>query len=170
MSNPMAGGGMGGWTMLRSIRSRDEVRSHQLSRGATRRIVAFAQPYRRDIVVFLITVVLSAVIGVATPVLAGDVINTITKGGGEAGGIVVRLALFIAGLAVVDALLSLAQRLVYSARIGEGIILRPAHPGLRARAADVDAFFTRTQTGELVSRLNSDVTGAQRRSPRSSPV
>ncbi|MGW4464246.1 ABC transporter ATP-binding protein [Micromonospora sp. NPDC004704] len=160
----MAGGGMGGmggWSTLRSMRSRDEVRSHQLSRGATRRIVAFARPYRRDIVVFLITVVLSAVIGVATPVLAGDVINTITKGGGEAGAIVVRLALFIAGLAVVDALLSLAQRW-YSARIGEGIIL-----DLRTRVYDHVQrmplqFFTRTQTGALVSRLNNDVTGAQR--------
>lgn len=161
MSNPMAGGGMGGWSTLRSMRSRDEVRSHQLSRGATRRIVAFARPYRRDIVVFLVTVVLSAVIGVATPVLAGDVINTITKGGGEAGAIVVRLALFIAGLAVVDALLSLAQRW-YSARIGEGIIL-----DLRTRVYDHVQrmplqFFTRTQTGALVSRLNNDVTGAQR--------
>ncbi|WP_329111374.1 ABC transporter ATP-binding protein/permease [Micromonospora sp. NBC_01699] len=160
----MAGGGMGsmgGWSTLRSMRSRDEVRSHQLSRGATRRIVAFAGPYRRDIVVFLITVVLSAVIGVATPVLAGDVINTISKGGTEAGAIVVRLALFIAGLAVVDALLSLAQRW-YSARIGEGIIL-----DLRTRVYDHVQrmplqFFTRTQTGALVSRLNNDVTGAQR--------
>jgi ATP-binding cassette subfamily B protein len=157
----MAGGGMGGWSMLRSMRSRDEVRTHRLSRGATRRIVAFARPYRRDIVVFLITVVLSAVIGVATPVLAGDVINTITKGGGEAGGIIVRLALFIAGLAVVDAFLSLAQRW-YSARIGEGIIL-----DLRTRVYDHVQrmplqFFTRTQTGALVSRLNNDVTGAQR--------
>jgi ATP-binding cassette subfamily B protein len=163
----MAGGGMGGmgsmggWSTLRSMRSRDEVRGHQLSSGATRRIVAFARPYRRDIVVFLITVVLSAVIGVATPVLAGDVINTITRGGSDAGGIVVRLALFIAGLAVVDALLSLAQRW-YSARIGEGI-----HLDLRTRVYDHVQrmplqFFTRTQTGALVSRLNNDVTGAQR--------
>ncbi|RKR86964.1 ATP-binding cassette subfamily B protein [Micromonospora pisi] len=161
MSNPMAGGGMGGWSTLRSMRSRDEVRSHQLSRGATRRIVAFARPYRRDIVVFLITVVLAAVIGVATPVLAGDVINTITKGGADAGGIIVRLALLIAGLAVADALLSLAQRW-YSARIGEGIIL-----DLRTRVYDHVQrmplqFFTRTQTGALVSRLNNDVQGAQR--------
>ncbi|MFK3982322.1 ABC transporter ATP-binding protein [Micromonospora sp. NPDC050397] len=157
----MAGGGMGGWSTLRSMRSRDEVRSHQLSRGATRRIVAFARPYRRDILVFLVTVVLAAVIGVATPVLAGDVINTITAGGSEAGGAVVRLALFIAGLAVVDALFSLVQRW-YSARIGEGIIL-----DLRTRVYDHVQrmplqFFTRTQTGALVSRLNNDVQGAQR--------
>jgi ATP-binding cassette subfamily B protein len=98
---------------------------------------------------------------VATPVLAGWVVNAITGGGPEAGATVVRLALFIAGLAVVDALLSLAQRW-YSARIGEGIIL-----DLRTQVFDHVQrmplqFFTRTQTGALVSRLNNDVMGAQR--------
>ncbi|GAB3348165.1 hypothetical protein GCM10027452_18650 [Micromonospora halotolerans] len=52
MSNPMGGGGMGGWSMLRSMRNRDEISTHQLKRGTARRIVAFAQPYRRDIIVF----------------------------------------------------------------------------------------------------------------------
>ncbi len=161
MSNPMSGGGMAGWSMLRSMRNRDEVSAHRLKRGVARRIVAFAQPYRRDIVVFLATVVLAAIIGVATPVLAGDVINAINRGGTEAGQLVIRLALFIAGLAVADALLSLAQRW-YSARIGEGIIL-----DLRTRVYDHVQrmplqFFTRTQTGALVSRLNNDVLGAQR--------
>ncbi|MFC0530698.1 ABC transporter ATP-binding protein [Phytohabitans kaempferiae] len=154
-------GGIGGWETLRAMRARDKVAGHRLARGTARRIVAFARPYRSDIVVFLITVVISAGIGVATPVLAGDVINAITGGGADAGGTVVRLAIFIAGLAVVDALLSLAQRW-YSARIGEGIIL-----DLRTRVYDHVQrmplqFFTRTQTGALVSRLNNDVMGAQR--------
>ncbi|MFF5179894.1 ABC transporter ATP-binding protein [Micromonospora sp. NPDC000316] len=157
----MSGGGMAGWSMLRSMRNRDEVSTHRLKSGVARRIVAFAQPYRRDIIVFLATVVLAAIIGVATPVLAGDVINAINRGGTEAGRLVIRLALFIAALAVVDALLSLAQRW-YSARIGEGIIL-----DLRTRVYDHVQrmplqFFTRTQTGALVSRLNNDVLGAQR--------
>ncbi|GAB3940284.1 hypothetical protein GCM10027614_23700 [Micromonospora vulcania] len=161
MSNHMSSGGMAGWSMLRSMRNRDEVSGHRLQRGVARRIVAFAQPYRRDIIVFLATVVLAAIIGVATPVLAGDVINAINRGGTEAGRLVVRLALFIAALAVADALLSLAQRW-YSARIGEGIIL-----DLRTRVYDHVQrmplqFFTRTQTGALVSRLNNDVLGAQR--------
>lgn len=160
MSHPM-GGGMSGWSMLRSLRSRDEVAAHRVTRGTGRRIVAFARPYRLDIVVFLATVVLAAVIGVATPVLAGNVINAITRGGAEAGSTVVRLALVIAALAVGDALLSLAQRW-YSARIGEGIILN-----LRTKVYDHVQrmplqFFTRTQTGALVSRLNNDVMGAQR--------
>ena len=150
-----------GWGMLRSIRARDEVSGHQLARGTGRRILAFAQPYRSDIVVFLITVVISAGIGVATPVLAGDVVNAITRGDSGAGTTVVRIAFLIAGLAVADALLSLAQRW-YSARIGEGIIL-----DLRTQVYDHVQrmplqFFTRTQTGALVSRLNNDVLGAQR--------
>jgi ATP-binding cassette subfamily B protein len=152
---------MAGWTMLRSIRDSEQVNQHRISRGTTRRILAFARPYHRDIAVFLLTVVIDAGIGVATPVLAGHVVNAITGGGSEAATVVVRLALLIAALAVADAFLSLAQRW-YSARIGEGIIL-----DLRTKVYDHVQrmplqFFTRTQTGALVSRLNNDVTGAQR--------
>jgi ATP-binding cassette, subfamily B, bacterial len=152
---------MSSWTMLRSIRDSERVSQHQISRGTTRRILSFARPYRGDIAVFLVTVVLDAGIGVATPVLAGHVVNAITGGAAGAASLVVRLALMIAGLAVVDAFLSLAQRW-YSARIGEGIILN-----LRTRVYDHVQrmplqFFTRTQTGALVSRLNNDVVGAQR--------
>jgi ATP-binding cassette, subfamily B, bacterial len=152
---------MPSWTMLRSIQNSDRVAEHSLRRGTTRRILRYARPYRRDILVFLITVVLAAGIGVATPLLAGHVVNAITGGGPDAASTVVRLAVMIAVLAVADAFLSLAQRW-YSARIGEGIIL-----DLRTRVYDHVQrmplqFFTRTQTGALVSRLNNDVTGAQR--------
>ncbi len=157
MSSPM----MGGWETLRALRKKDDLAGHRVARGTSRRILAFARPYRRDIAVFLVAVVFDAVIGVATPVLAGDVINRITRGGPEAAAAIVRVALVIAGLAVADSLLSLAQRW-YSARIGEGIIL-----SLRTRVYDHIQrmplqFFTRTQTGALVSRLNNDVMGAQR--------
>ncbi|MEU4160643.1 ABC transporter ATP-binding protein [Actinoplanes sp. NPDC026670] len=149
------------WSVLRSIQSADRVNRHQVRKGTARRIVRFAVPYRRDISVFLLTVMLAAGIGVATPLLAGHVINAITAGGAGAASAVVRLALVIAALAVADALLSLAQRW-YSARIGEGIIL-----DLRTRVYDHVQrmplqFFARTQTGALVSRLNNDVVGAQR--------
>jgi len=152
---------MSGWGMLRSIQNSDSVAQHRLTRGTTRRILRFARPYRRDIVVFLITVVFDAGIGVATPLLAGHVVNAITGRHAGAASLVVRLALAIAALSVVDAFLSLAQRW-YSARIGEGIILN-----LRTRVYDHVQrmplqFFTRTQTGALVSRLNNDVMGAQR--------
>ncbi len=158
MSSP---GGMNAWTMLRAERDREQIAAHKLARGTWRRIMRFARPYRLDMSVFLVTVVIGAVIGVATPVLAGRVVNTITKGGSGAAAEILRIAVLIAILAVADALLSLAQRW-YSARIGEGIIL-----DLRTRVYDHVqrmplAFFTRTQTGALVSRLNNDVLGAQR--------
>src|SRR3954451_8022934 len=106
----------------------------------------------------MVMVVGDALIGVLTPILAGRDVNHIT-GHGEAG-VVVRIALVIAGLAIIDAGLSFSQRW-YSARIGEGLIYD-------MRTAVFDhvqrmplAFFTRTQTGALVSRLNNDVLGAQ---------
>lgn len=157
--HPMGGGG--GWGTLRSLRERDEVAGHRMRRGTARRVLTFATPFAGDIVIFLVAVVLTAGIGVATPVLAGNVVNAITDGGPAADRVVILLAAAIAGLALVDAGLQLAQRW-YSARIGEGVIL-----DLRTRVYDhvqrmPVQFFTRTQTGALVSRLNNDVIGAQR--------
>src|SRR5215475_13567751 len=96
--------------LMRSMRRGQSVESRKIGRQTARRILSFAQPYRREIAVFLVVIILAAVIGVVTPVLAGRVVNTITgvlPGGGAA---VVRIALLIAGLAVVSALLSLAER------------------------------------------------------------
>src|SRR5947199_6848846 len=101
--------------MPRSPRRERHLPGRKVRLETARRVFAFARPYRRDIVVFLIAVVLDAIIGVATPVLAGRVVNQINHGGSGAGAAVVRTALFIAALAVVDAGLSLAQRW-YSAR------------------------------------------------------
>jgi len=152
---------MGGWEMLRAMRREGELAGRKIGAATARRIMAFARPYRRDIAVFLLAVVVAAGIGVATPVLAGGVINQITRDGPGAAAAVVRTALLIGALALADALLSLVQRW-YSARIGEGIILH-----LRTKVYDHVQrmplqFFTRTQTGALVSRLNNDVLGAQR--------
>jgi ATP-binding cassette, subfamily B, bacterial len=151
----------GGWEMLRAMRKEGELAGRRLGRGTARRIMTFARPYRMDIAVFLVTVVISAGVGVANPVLAGQVVNKMAPPDPKAGGVVITIALLIAALAVADAFLSLAQRW-YSARIGEGIIL-----DLRTKVYDHVQrmplqFFTRTQTGALVSRLNNDVMGAQR--------
>ncbi len=132
--------------------------SEQLPPGTWKRVLRFAAPYRLDLGVFLAIVLVDAVVGVATPVLAGRVVNEITRHGAPA--VVIRIALVIAGLAVVDAAASFGQRW-YSARIGEGLIY-----DLRTSVFDHVqrmplAFFTRTQTGALVSRLNNDVLGAQ---------
>jgi ATP-binding cassette, subfamily B, bacterial len=156
----MMGGG-GGWSTMRALREEETVKQHKLTRGTFRRVMRFARPYRRDIAFFLLTIIVSAVIGVATPVLAGDVINVITGGKAGAGGQVIKLAVIIAVLAVANAGLSLVQRW-FSSKIGEGIIYH-----LRSEVYDHVQrmplqFFTRTQTGALVSRLNNDVLGAQR--------
>ncbi|WP_415646482.1 ABC transporter ATP-binding protein [Stackebrandtia soli] len=131
----------------------------KLSKGMLRRIMRFARPYRRDIIVFLVTVVASATIAVATPVLAGDVINVIT-GGGPADA-VWRIAGLIAVLAILDAGLQLANRW-FSAKVGEGLIYALRRQVFGHVQSMPLAFFSRTQTGALVSRLNNDVMGAQR--------
>jgi ATP-binding cassette subfamily B protein len=145
---------------MRSFSRDSSVTSRQIPQGTVRRILGIAGPYRRELIGFLSLVVFSSVIGVVTPLLAGDIVNRIARLSGTAGD-VVRIALFIAGLALLDAVSSLAQRW-YSARIGEGVIY-----DLRTRVFEhvqrmPVAFFTRTQTGALVSRLNNDVVGAQR--------
>ena len=147
------------WATMRSY-TRDEKAARQgLTAGTVRRVARFAVPYKRQLIIFLVIVMLSALIGVLTPLLAGNIINQIAGLGGSAGG-VVKLALIIAGLAVVDAALSMGNRW-YSSKIGEGLIydLRTKVYGHVQRMPL--SFFTRTQTGALVSRLNNDVIGAQ---------
>ncbi|WP_040800076.1 ABC transporter ATP-binding protein [Nocardia higoensis] len=143
--------------MYRQANAPDERRPF---RAATaRRILRFAGPHRRRIGVFLLFSIVSALLAVATPVLAGRVVNSIV--GAAEPRVVVLLAAAIGALAVADAGLGLVIRWL-SARIGEGLIL-----DLRRAVFDhvqrmPVAFFTRTRTGALVSRLNNDVIGAQR--------
>jgi len=75
----MMGGGGGGWSTMRALREEETVKQHKLTRGTFLRVMRFARPYRRDIAYFLLTVIVSAVIGVATPVLAGAVVNAISR-------------------------------------------------------------------------------------------
>jgi ATP-binding cassette subfamily B protein len=152
-------GPMTSMAAMRSFPRDPSVTARELPKGTVRRILGIARPYRRELTFFLLLVVASSVIGVVTPLLAGNIVNRIASLEGTAAGIV-RIALVIAGLAVVDAAISLATRW-FSARIGEGVIY-----DLRARVFEhvqrmPVAFFTRTQTGALVSRLNNDVIGAQ---------
>jgi ATP-binding cassette subfamily B protein len=154
MSGPMTS-----MAAMRSFRRDPSVVARELPKGTVRRILGIARPYRRDLTWFVLLVVGSSVIGVLTPLLAGQIVNRIASLQGTTGDIV-RIALVIAGLAVLDAGISLATRW-FSARIGEGVIY-----DLRSRVFEhvqrmPVAFFTRTQTGALVSRLNNDVIGAQ---------
>ena len=131
----------------------------KFTRDTLARVWGFARPHKRALAAFLLLSVAAALLTVATPILAGWVVDEIV-GAGDRGRIVV-LALLIAGLALVDAGVGLAERW-QSAKIGEGIILdlRRAVFGHVQRMPI--AFFTRTRTGALVSRLNNDVIGAQR--------
>ncbi|MCK0089934.1 ABC transporter ATP-binding protein/permease [Rhodococcus sp. F64268] len=129
------------------------------SRATMRRIGAFARPHRRNISAYLILSVLIAALGVATPVLAGRVVDAIVDN--AALSVIVWLAIVIAAIALVEAGLGIANRWL-SSSIGEDLIL-----DLRTTVFDhvqrmPIAFFTRTRTGALVSRLNNDVIGAQR--------
>ena len=122
------------------------------------RIWQFAQPHHRRLGAFVAVSVVSALLGLATPLLAGRVVDEIGRG---ALGVVVALAAVIAAVAVAEAGISLVTRWL-SSTIGEGLIL-----DLRTAVFDhvqrmPVAFFTRTRTGALVSRLGNDVTGAQR--------
>jgi ATP-binding cassette subfamily B protein len=156
----MPGGGMGhgGYSMMRSARRDPQLSRKVLRDGTARRVLEFARPYRRELIFFTVIICLDALIGVATPVLAGRVVNQITTHGKVR--TVVWIAIIIAVLAVVDAVFSYAQRW-YSARIGEGLIF-DLRSSVFAHVQRMPlAFFTRTQTGALVSRLNSDVLGAQ---------
>lgn len=129
------------------------------SRATIRRVAGYARPHRRHIAWYVVLSVVTAALAVATPVLAGRVVDAIVAG--EATAVVVRLALLIAAIALLEAALAIVTRWL-SASIGEDLIL-----DLRRAVFDhvqrlPVAFFTRTRTGALVSRLNNDVIGAQR--------
>ena len=146
------------WMQLHSVMNSQQDR-RPFARATLRRIAEFARPHRRRIIRFVVLSVLTALLAVATPVLAGRVVDTIVSGGDES--TVVRLALLIAVIAVAEAVLGILGRWL-SSTLGEGLIL-----DLRTAVFDhvqrmPVAFFTRTRTGALVSRLNNDVIGAQR--------
>jgi ATP-binding cassette subfamily B protein len=149
---------MSGFHMMRSYRRDESVAQRRLAPGTVRRVAGFAEPYRGLLAGFLALVVVDALLVVVTPLLLRRVIDDGVMQGDR--GLVVGLASLVAVVAVGEAVVMLGQRW-FSARIGEGLIL-----DLRTRVFEhvqrqPIAFFTRTQTGSLVTRLNSDVIGAQ---------
>ncbi|MPQ98832.1 ATP-binding cassette domain-containing protein [Modestobacter sp. I12A-02628] len=146
------------WTAMYNAMHAEQDR-RPFSRAVARRVLAFARPHRGHLVAFLLLTVVMAVLAVATPVLAGRVVDAIV--GGDDASVVFALTGLIAVIAVLEAGTGLVTRWL-SATIGEGLIL-----DLRTAVFDhvqrmPVAFFTRTRTGALVSRLNNDVIGAQR--------
>jgi len=154
----MMGPGGGGWGGMRSLRRDSSVTQQKLAPGTGRRILRFAAPYKRMLGVFLVLIVIDAVIGVANPLIYRDIINQGILG--HRSGLIVALALLVGGLAIADAVLSLGQR-YFSARVGEGLIFDMRSKVFAHIQRMPIAFFTRTQTGALITRLNNDVLGAQ---------
>jgi ATP-binding cassette subfamily B protein len=146
------------WHAMRSFYRDSSVTRQRLQRGTVRRILTYARPYRLDLAIFLGMTALAAVATVAVPLLLKTIIDNGILASNT--GVVIGVAAIVAGLALASALLSIGQRW-YSARVGEGLIYDLRTQVFRHVQQQPIAFFTRAQTGSLVSRLNSDVIGAQ---------
>ncbi len=149
---------MSGWMVMRSMTRDSDVVGRELTPGTSKRVLRYARPFLPPIIVFLVVVVVDAFVMVAVPLLLKNLVDQgVTP---KDSGVVVRLSILVAALAVVDAVLTLVQRW-YSSRIGEGLIYDLRTEVFAHVLRQPIAFFTRAQTGSLVSRLNSDVIGAQ---------
>ena len=147
-----------GWHTMRSFSRDRSITQQKIKSGTVRRIMSYARPYRRELIFFLIIVSLDAGITVAVPLLLRGLIDNGILPRDK--GYVLAIGAAVVGLALFDALLSIGQRW-YSARIGESLIYDLRTEVFGHVQSQPIAFFTRAQTGSLVSRLNSDVIGAQ---------
>jgi ABC-type multidrug transport system fused ATPase/permease subunit len=146
------------WMALQSAMQEGDGR-RKVRRETLRRVAVFARPHRRTIVSFLLLATVAAVLGVTTPILAGRAVDAIVEDGET--GTVIAIALVIAAVSLADAIVGLLERL-QSSRLGENLILDLRRSVFEHVQRMPIAFFTRTHTGALVSRLNNDVIGAQR--------
>jgi ATP-binding cassette subfamily B protein len=158
MMSPARGMGLGMGRGFRSFLKDESVKREKLPQGLVKRVLKFALPYRRILTVYFVVLILDAIVGVSNPLIYRVILNN---------GILhkdVRLILvlagILAGLAVIDGVFSLIQRYV-SAKVGEGLIYDMREKVFGHIQKMPVAFFMRTQTGALVSRLNNDVLGAQ---------
>jgi ATP-binding cassette subfamily B protein len=136
----------------------EAVRGKRLAKGAFGRVWTFARPYRRSIAGFLVSILLAALVALVPLLVIREILDVAIPDGNR--GLIWVLAAIAVTAAIADAVLAIAQRW-FSARIGEGLIY-----DLRVALFDKVqrmpiGFFTRTQTGSLISRLNNDVIGAQ---------
>ena len=148
-----------GWMALRTLSSDQSVKNAKLKPGTLKRIFAYAIPYKSVFALFLICLIADAVLTVATPLLLRELIDNgvIPKDRS----VVTTMAVAVALLAIASALINIVVRWI-SAKIGEGLIYDLRSQVFRHVQEQSIAFFTRTQTGALISRINSDVIGAQR--------
>ncbi len=159
----IGGGGGGGMAsmyraQMRAMHRDPEIGKQKTAKSQWRRIASFARPYRTMLAVFLVLIVVDAVVGAANPLLYRAIIDRGILGHNAR--LVVLLALGVAALSIVDTALSVGERAI-SARVGEGLIYDMRSKVFAHVQKMPIAFFTRAQTGALVSRLNNDVLGAQ---------
>lgn len=146
------------WMMYRSLTRDSSVKEQKVTRELLLRILSYARPFKIIIFFFLITLVIASLLSVAQPLLFRRIVDDgITPGNAS---LVTWTALLIAVLAIADAGLGIVSR-YFSARIGEGLIYNLRTEVYEHVQAQSVAFFTRAQTGALISRLNNDVIGAQ---------
>ncbi len=152
------GGGGGAHSAMRSMTRDPAVKDIKLKPGTVLRIWEFAKPFKLYLLFFLLTVIADSFLTVATPLLLKNLIDkgVIPKNGR----VVTDLALIVGVIAVVDTGVNLISRW-FSSRIGEGLIYEMRTQVFTHIQKQSIAFFTRTQTGALISRINSDVMGAQ---------
>ena len=148
-----------GWMALRTLSSDQSVKSAKLKPGTLKRIASYAIPYRSIFVIYFFALIIDAVLTVATPLLLKELVDkgVIPKDGA----LVTRMAVAVGVLAVASALINILVRWI-SSRIGEGLIYDLRSQVFRHVLEQSIAFFTRTQTGALITRINGDVIGAQR--------
>ena len=146
------------WMSFRSLTQDQSVKDQKLKPGTVRRIASYALPHKNHLLLFLITVIIDALLVVTTPLLLKRLIDEGVIPGDSK--LVTRLALLVGAIAIADALISMVGRW-FSARIGEGLIYDLRTQVFQHIQRQSIAFFTRTQTGALISRINSDVIGAQ---------
>jgi ATP-binding cassette subfamily B protein len=159
MATGMGGHGGGQFAgVMRSMRRDDSVTQQHVTKGTTKRMFQFARPYRKILIFFLVLVTIDAVVGVINPLLFRSIINNGIEQHNKQ--LIVGLSLAAALVAVVDTALTIGIRWV-SAKVGEGLIFDMRSKVFEHIQQMPLAFFTRTQTGALISRLNNDVIGAQ---------
>ena len=146
------------WMSFRSLTADQSVKNQKLKPGTLKRIMGFALPYKVSLSFFMITVIIDAFLIIATPLLIKQLIDDGVVPGND--NLVTKLAAVVALIAILDAVFSMIGRW-FSSRIGEGLIFDLRKMVFEHVQKQSIAFFTRTQTGALISRLNSDVIGAQ---------
>jgi len=157
----MGGGGGGGQfgSVMRSMRRDESVKSQHVTKGTGRRMFHFARPYRKILAAFLVLVTVEAFVGIINPLLFRSIINSLTSSHPDKN-LIIKLSVVAGLVAVADTGLSIGIRYV-SASVGEGLIYDMRSQVFAHIQKMPIAFFTRTQTGALISRLNNDVIGAQ---------